>query len=140
MIRIKELNPHNHPLSEAQVENLLTLLEAMNAVRASFGRPMIVTSGFRSWEEHASIYKPKGIKPPKGSCHLQAAACDIWDRDGSLWAWCMRDIFEDANRTKLRKDSLLAKHGLYLEDRTKTPTWVHFQILPPRSGNRIFLP
>jgi hypothetical protein len=34
----------------------------------------------------------------------------------------------------------LIELGVYLEDKNYTATWVHFQILSPGSGNRIFKP
>jgi hypothetical protein len=124
----KELNPHNYKLTEEQKKNLQLLLKVMNQFRATYGKPMIITSGVRDWEHHAAIYKKLNRQPPKGSAHLQAAACDVSDRDGKLAAYCLDNI------------PLLKKLGLYIEDPSCTFGWIHFQIIPPKSGNTVFIP
>lgn len=129
----QELNPRGYTLTPEQDSNLTRLLEVMNVVRAEYGHPMIVTSGVRTLADQKRIDakrivggKPAG--PRLGSAHLKGAAVDIWDRDGELWTWCLDHL------------DRLTQLGLYLEDRTRTPAWVHFQTIAPRSGNRIFLP
>lgn len=134
MISYKELNPKGYTLTPEQEANQRRLFTAMNVVREKYGQPMIITSGVRSIEDQTRIdakrMGPSGkpAKPRLGSAHIKGAACDVWDRDGELWKWCMDNL------------ELLTQLGLYLEDKTCTPSWVHFQIVPPRSGNRIFLP
>jgi uncharacterized protein YcbK (DUF882 family) len=128
VITKQELNPHNYPLSEEQQANFDRLFIAINSIRTAYGKPMIVTSGVRSVEDQTRIDKAAGRKPRLGSAHLKAAAVDIWDRDGQLWHWCLDNI------------KLLVEIGIYLEDRSATKSWVHMQILPPASHNRIFLP
>lgn len=123
MITRQELNPHDYQLTPEQAANFEKLFVAMNAFREAYGRPMLVTSGVRSEFDQARI-NPKA----KGSAHVRGAACDISDPDNSVWGWCMDHM------------QLLADLGLYLEDKRSTPRWVHFQIIPPKSGNRIFLP
>lgn len=143
MVTLKELNPKNHSLTEEQVTNILTLLERINIVREKWGKPMIVTSGFRSWDEHVAIYTKLGViegvnldgtpkvkkhrKFPTKSAHLAAAAVDISDPDGMLWGWCKDNL------------KLFEEVGLWLEEKGLTPR-VHFQIVEPPSKNRIFLP
>lgn len=132
MISAKELNPHSHPTTPEQAANLACLLTKINIIRASWGKPMIVTSGLRTWEEHVEIYKKKlgadysEDKAPKESKHLIGAAVDISDPEGTLYDWL-------SERT-----GVLRGCGLYCELGTKG--WVHFQILPPASGNTWFLP
>lgn len=132
MISRKELNPKGFPLTEEQEKYQQILYEAINKVRTAYGKPMYVTSGVRSMEDHLRIYKEKGItdpaKIPMASRHLIGAAVDIADSDSSLWNWCMDNI------------KVLEEAGLYLEDKSATPTWVHFQCTPPKSGKRIFKP
>jgi hypothetical protein len=89
---------------------------------------MIITSGVRSWEDQVRIDKAAGRKPRTGSMHLMACAVDVWDRDKHLWGWVLDNL------------KLMEELGIFLEDKNSTPTWVHFQIKPPRSKNRIFLP
>lgn len=128
MIVRNEIVREAGPLPPEIERNVERLLSALNKVRSAFKRPMIVTSGLRSMEHHESIYRRMGKKPPLFSAHLVGLAADIADRDGRLWAWCMENLH------------LLEAWGLYLEDRSKTPSWVHMQLRPPASGHRIFLP
>jgi len=122
-----ELNPHGHPLEQAWSDNIKTLILRLSAVRETFKRPMIVTSGFRSREDQERIYKGK-TNIPMHSCHLIGAAVDIADRDKSLAGFCYDNI------------QLLEKVGLWCEDPTMTHSWIHFQIFPPKSGTRFFKP
>lgn len=124
---VKELNPNGHPLEQAWEDNLKTLIMRLSAIREAYGRPMIVTSGFRSREDQERIYGGRD-KIPYGSCHLIGAAADISDRDRSLAGFCSANV------------KLLEQLGLWCEDTTYTHTWVHFQIKPPVSGNRFFKP
>lgn len=115
--------------NEIQV-NLKLLLGRVNKIRTWWGKPMIVTSGLRTMTDHLRIYKEKGItdptKIPLKSKHLFGAAVDISDPDLSLTAWLKKD------------SSHLELAQLWCEN--NTPTWVHFQIFPPMSGKRWFLP
>lgn len=60
------------------------------------------------------------------SKHMTGNACDIKDLDGSL--------------KKLVNEEILIKYGLYCEIFEYTKTWVHFQDISPKSGNRFFIP
>ncbi|CAB4200179.1 Peptidase M15A, C-terminal [uncultured Caudovirales phage] len=123
MITLKELNPRNRPLTHDQEANLELLHKAINKVRTAYGKPMVVTSGFRSVEDQQRI-NPKA----SASKHLLGLAVDIADADGKLWAWCVANL------------SVIEEAGLYLEDGASTKGWVHFQASPPKSGRRIFKP
>lgn len=123
MITREELNPHNYSLTSIQQANFDKLYEAMNAFRAVYGKPMIVNSGVRSEFDQQRI-NPKA----PGSAHVRAAACDISDADNGVWGFCMANM------------ELLERLGLYLEDKRSTPRWVHFQVCPPKSGHRVFIP
>lgn len=125
MITRSELNPNAISLNSCQEANLIKLIAVMNRVRSEYGLLMIVTSGVRSLKDEMRI-DPKH----PDSNHVQAAACDIYDPDPEkrLWNWCVERI------------ELLIELGLYLEDRLYSPNHVHFQIYPPKSGHRIFIP
>lgn len=116
----------------AHQQNLQDLLNKVNQVRTAWAKPMTVTSGYRSMQDHLRIYSQKGItdksKIPMQSNHLYGKACDISDPKRELQAWCKAN------------ESLLASIGLWMEDFSATPTWVHFQIVPPKSGKRFFMP
>lgn len=134
MISLKELNPKGFALSKEQETNLNILHSKISMVRAKYNKPMRVTSGFRSLEDHKRIYmdiaRRKGItnvRIPMGSQHLKAAAVDILDVDGALFKWCQDNVL------------FLEEIGLWIEDDQAVPR-VHFQIFPPRSGSRFFKP
>lgn len=135
MITMDELLSNQATLSELDIEiqnNLNDLLTKINLVRTSWGKPMTVTSGFRTMKHHLEIYAAKGItdinKIPMKSNHLYGRAVDISDSARVLQKWCFAD------------EPLLISIGLWMEDFSKTPTWCHFQINPPQSGKRWFMP
>lgn len=112
-------------------DNLLILLDKMTKLEEYYGEPLVVTSGLRTKEDQLRIYKAKNIpenKIPWGSQHLKGAAVDISDPSKELANWCHKNI------------DRLEELGLYCEDTSATLNWVHFQIYPPKSGNRFFKP
>lgn len=144
MISKQELNPNNCKLSPEQEVNFEQLYLVMNEIRSYYGKPMIVTSGVRSWNSHVDIYVRNGAiefnpidgsikvrrgrKFPTKSAHLDGAACDISDPQGLLAGWCKANL------------DFLAELGVYVEDPSVTKGWCHFQVYSPSSGNRIFIP
>jgi hypothetical protein len=103
--------------------NLDRLLIQMNLVRAAYGLPMIVDSG---WRPAAINSSTPGAATH--SNHMKGLACDISDPDGKLRAWVLANL------------PLMQKLGLYFEDFRYTKGWVHFAIAPPASGKRISVP
>jgi hypothetical protein len=99
------------------VNKLLALAEADGIVRDT------VSSGWRPQSVNDAT-KNAG----KTSKHITAQACDIFDPDRALAQWCVNH------------PDRLAECGLWCEDFRWTPTWVHFQRVPPKSGKRIFIP
>lgn len=120
MIELRELNPHGRPTTPEIDTNLQKLVEALNVVRLAYGKPMVVTSGLRSQADQARV-NPSAPK----SKHLIGAAADIAD-DGSLKVWL------------IAHPEVLERAGLWCEQ--GTVGWVHFQVIPPGSGHRWFLP
>lgn len=104
-------------------DNLDRLLVVMNQVRAAYGKPMTVSSGWRPPEVNEDT-----SNAAKASNHLKGLACDIADPKGDVMRWVLANL------------DLMQQLGLYLEDFRWTPTWVHFQIVPPGSGKRIYIP
>lgn len=136
MISIDEIIK-GQEVPEAYLKDLKTLLDRINKVRQAYGKPMNVTSGYRSYHDHERIYKEKAAKRgipfyssqvPKASKHLYCQALDIADPNKELQKWCLDNV------------ALLESIGLWMEDFSATSNWVHFQILPPASGKRFFLP
>lgn len=117
MGRVKESE-----LSSELKSNLEILLKKMNELRSKYGKPMKVTSGYRSREDQIRIYKDKGItdvsKIPMKSKHLYCQAVDISDPNKDLQKWCKQN------------ESVLKEIGLWMEDFSATPNWVHFQVVP----------
>jgi uncharacterized protein YcbK (DUF882 family) len=125
MISMNELLSGNKLEEQSQdiQDNLSELLAKVNLVREAWGKPMTVTSGLRTMKHHLEIYAAKGItdksKIPMQSKHLYGQAAD----------------FSDPNN-----EEKLADIGLWMEDFSATVNWVHFQIVPPKSGHRWFKP
>lgn len=123
MITKSELNPHNYPTTPELDINAGVLLDRLNQIRTAYAKPMIVTSGLRTQVDQMRI-NPKAPT----SKHITFQACDISDSDGALKEWINKNI------------TLLEHVGLWCEAFSSTPTWVHFQTVPPKSGKRFFLP
>jgi len=106
-------------LSDELKKNLEELLIAVNKLREAYGKPMVVSSGYRP---AANNDKAGGSKK---SSHMSLQAVDFRDNG---------DLFEF-----IKKDpKILESCGLYMEDPRWTKTWVHVQIRP--TSKRIFLP
>lgn len=123
MITYQELNRKGHKLPDDIEANLQKLLEKINLVRALYNKPMIVTSGVRTEEEQQRI-NPNAPH----SYHINGEAVDIADPSRELKTWVKSHICD------------METIGFWFEDFSATPTWVHFQIVPPKSGNRFFIP
>ncbi len=104
----------------AHIESCLSLLLiAVNKFRAAYGKPMHVTSGYRPGKYNVAA------GGASRSCHLTCEAVDFADADGAIYAFCQQNI------------PLLEQLGIWVEDRTNTPTWCHLQIRA--CNNRFFL-
>jgi uncharacterized protein YcbK (DUF882 family) len=122
-LTIDSINFRKHPASEEQIANMKKLVAAVNKLQVAYGVQFVVTSGLRSEADQKRI-NPKAPK----SRHLLGLAVDIADKDGKLAEWVK------ANVPKLEEA------GIWVEDLAHTKGWVHFQAVPPRSGNRFFIP
>lgn len=123
-------------IPEDHQKNLDELLEKINKIRYAWGKPMRVTSGYRSKEDQIRIYKDLAEqrgqtfdpnKIPWGSAHLKCAAVDISDPDGKLYDWTHEN------------KALMEEIGVWMEVKDDQKR-VHFQIYAPKSGNRWFNP
>jgi len=125
LITWAEIVPYGEVLTETEKNNIGLLLTKMNCIRAEYGLPMRISSGFRSASDE------KRIDPMHpNSMHTRGLACDVLDPqpESRLWKWCIAHL------------NFLVELGVYLEDRDYTPNHVHFQVWPPYSGSRIFKP
>lgn len=82
-----------------------------------------VTSGYRPSSVNANT--PGASARSK---HLTCQAVDLSDPEGELDDWCMEN------------QKTLEQVGLWLEHPSATKGWTHWQIVPPRSGKRVFYP
>jgi uncharacterized protein YcbK (DUF882 family) len=99
-----------YPLDASMKNNLLVLTRKVAELETLYGKPFVLTSGYRPGRYNAAV----GGSPR--SSHMTCQAVDISDRDGKLKEWCVKNI------------EVLNKLGLYMEDPLKTKTWVHLQI------------
>ena len=102
--------------------NFDELMYKICIIRYLYGKPMIINSGYRSVQQN------RDAGGATKSNHLTCQAVDVKDLTGDFWQWCMANL------------ELFVKLGLYFEDRSSTPRWVHIQTVPPASGDRIFKP
>jgi len=113
-----------YPLSEEQNKNLEFLLVAVNKLRALYGKPMVVTSGYRPGKYNVAA------KGGSKSAHLTCEAVDFADKSRELTKFCTDEILESC--------------GLWIEDPAVATTWLHAQIREPKSRipgrTRVFKP
>lgn len=125
MILASEILQGRHrefPLSDELLDNLGRLLVAVNRIRKLYGKPMIVSSGYRPG--HFNVSAGGSIN----SAHLTCQAVDFVDKGGYLANWCRAN-------SHVLKDA-----GLYLEHPDATVGWCHLMIARPASGLTVFRP
>lgn len=116
------------PLDVDQVENMLETIERANLLLSMFyaDQPAAakrkVNSGYRTPEINAAAGGAKASK------HMTCQAVDLSDEDYELGEWL------DGNQKALEQCQL------WMEHKSKTPTWIHVQTVPPKSGKRVFYP
>jgi hypothetical protein len=108
--------------NEIELQAQITLKRA-TMLLDRFGQDRAITSGWRPPDVNAAT--PGAAKNSK---HMTGQAVDLEDHDGDLDEWC------------LAHPDILAEIGLWLEHPSATKGWCHVQIVPPRSGNRVFYP
>ena len=120
---ISELNPHKFPLSPDVIKNLQLLISKIDSLRESYGKCLIVNSGYR---DQAQQNKINPLAPK--SKHCLGLAVDFKDKDNSLMNWILQNL------------DLAKNLELFFEDFRYTPNWCHVQVGRPKSGKRIFVP
>lgn len=96
-------------LTEAVKKNAIHTLKSVNALLndLKWDRPVSISSGFRPSVANAAA------SGAQKSAHLTGEGLDIVDIDNKL------------NNLILHNHELLKKHGLWMEDKSATPTWCH---------------
>lgn len=110
-------------LSDELKANMNMLIPRANDLLEKFGGYRKVNSGYRRQADNDAT-----SNAAKKSKHLICAAVDLEDADGKLKAFCMSNL------------NILKDLGLWMEAGASTPSWCHLQCIPPKSGNRVFLP
>lgn len=108
------------PLTKELEANLKKLLENLNKFRQKYGKPMLVSSGYRPGKYN------KSAGGAKSSAHLSCEACDFKDADGKLKEFVKKN------------PTVLEECDLYMEAPESTPTWIHLQTRATK--NRVFKP
>jgi hypothetical protein len=114
---------HGAELTEGLRRNAEVTVARANALLERACLACMVNSG---WRPHAVNARIPNASPR--SRHLTCEAIDLADPDDRLDAWCLANL------------DVLAAIGLWLEHPDATPGWCHVQIVPPRSGRRVFEP
>jgi hypothetical protein len=103
-------------------ENVTKLLIAVDKFLANYTKPVIISSGWRPKSYNAQI------GGATSSNHITGLAIDLKDTDNRLFEYVLQNL------------ELAKELGLYFEHKNWTPTWVHIQLIAPKSGKRIFIP
>lgn len=121
-----------NPLNDELENNLTRLQIAVSKLREAYGKPLLISSGYRPKKIN------KAVGGSKNSAHLTCQAVDIADPEGLFTMWILDNL------------ELLNKAGLYMEDPKYTRIldsrgkvkvqWIHLQLRVTDSGNRIFTP
>lgn len=116
----------NALLTVSRVNTLLAVLEAERVpLEANPKTGSIINSGWRPALINGQV---KGAAPK--SKHITAEACDLYDPEGAIDDYLMSEAGQRA----------LVAARLWLEHPSATKSWTHWQVVPPRSNNRIFYP
>lgn len=132
MISLNELvKPGDDPTMD-QVNNLHLLQYKLNCIREFYGKPMLMTSGFRTIQEQTDLYLKMGKKPALGSQHLIGAAADVSDPDGALKRFTLDNL------------EFFEQQFLFMENFDYTKNWIHYQLYPYSSwkpgSSHFFIP
>lgn len=116
---------HPDELTDEIIKNAQITVDRTNELLARAGRSDV--------HEVRSGWRPSGINEATSNAashsrHLTGQAVDLADDDRTLATWCV-DNLDD-----------LAAVGLWMEDPRWTPTWVHLQVVPPKSQKTVYQP
>jgi hypothetical protein len=94
---------------------------------------LLERAGRSDIDQVASGWRPAAVNDAtanaaRSSRHLTAEAVDLPDADRTLAGWCVDNL------------DTLKEIGLWMEDPRWTPTWIHLQIVPPKSGKVVYIP
>ena len=116
---------HAKQLTDEIRRNAEVTVERVNELLARAGRNDIntVNSGWRPQAVNDATSNAGA-----SSRHITAEAVDLPDADRTLCEWAVDNL------------DILREIGLWMEDPRWTPTWLHLQIVPPKSGKLVYIP
>ena len=116
---------HAEELTDEIQRNAIVTITRCNELLARSGRNDIntVNSGWRPQAVNDATAHSGAT-----SNHITAQAVDLPDADRTLAGWCVDNL------------DILKEIGLWIEDPRWTPTWVHIQTVPPKSGKLVYIP
>jgi len=125
----------NHPdVTDVKRSNAYLLLGTVNTLREraeNDGVTFVInphTGNYISGNGHGGFRPEDCSVGADNSPHKDAHAVDSYDPERIFAKWCRSH------------ESVLADLGLHMEREEWTPTWVHLQDIPPRSGKIVFVP
>ena len=118
---------------KANAEKTVKLVNSLLAVMEAEGMKLeahpvsqsLVSSGWRPPQINRQV---KGAAPK--SKHMTGEAVDLYDPEGDIDNFLMSGAGQ----------RVLASLGIWIEHPSATKSWSHCQIVPPRSGMRVFYP
>lgn len=121
-------------LTDQKRNNAAKIVSRINLLIAMFeaagieleARPDSKSPVSSGWRPSKINLTTSGAAPK--SKHMTCEAIDLYDPEGAIDQWA------------LDNPMVLAEIGLWQEHPSATKGWAHFQIVPPRSGNRMFYP
>lgn len=111
------------PITPEMSDNLDKLIAALNPIRVAFGKPLVISSGYRPSSINSSV------GGAKSSAHMMCQAVDIVDKDGKLAEWILQNL------TFVKECGILG-----VEDPRYTKGWLHLSTRPAKSGKLVFIP
>lgn len=102
--------------------NLYKTIQAIDEFLKDYTGTINVASG---WRDQVSNKAAGGAPSSK---HCTGEAIDLADPNGKIRQY----VLDNLDKAQ--------KIGLFFEHMAWTPTWVHMQIVPPKSGHRIYVP
>lgn len=139
-----EMNPMQLGMTGKVRANYLRHFWLTQKVRYDYGYPLVVTGkygGFRGRDGQLRLYTQINAKriaegleeigPFLESGHVLGFSTDFKDPIHHFYDWLA---------WMERKEEYMTEHGIYLEEKSYTPGWTHFQSQPPKSGDRFFRP
>lgn len=121
-------------LSDAHRQSAAVTVARANAILATFGDEREINSGWRPASYNATV-----SGAAKNSKHILCQAIDLRDTEGDLDQYLYDDWLKWKEGGK-EDECILAKNKLWMEHPASTKGWCHLQIVPPKSGNRVFYP